>query len=111
MSDLFELDKIVSRVHFPGGPNADPGSRLLEGYLPGWTFGGSLMYAHVSEITPEGDVIPSPVDAVEETTGKVLCAGTIVIVDVAVKPPQVMKVVGRFLESGSLISYDPKPVL
>jgi len=69
------------------------------------------MYAHVSEITPEGDVIPSPVDAVDETTGKVLCAGTIVIVDVAVKPPQVMKVVGSFLESGSSISYDPKPVL
>ena len=111
MSYLFELYKIVSREHFPCGPNADPGVRLREGYLPGWTFGGSLLYAHVSEITSDGEVVPSPVEAIEEATGRVLCSGTVVIVDISIEPPQVIKVVGKFIGNGDTISYQPKPVL
>lgn len=111
MSDLFELDKIVSREPFPGGPNTDPGIRLRSGYLPGWTFGRSLRYAHVSEVTPDRHVVPSPIEAIEEETGRVLCAGTVVIVDISVKPPQVVKVIGTFTESGDAIHYQPKPVL
>ena len=111
MSDLYELNQVASREHFPGGPNADPGFRLRAGYLPGWTFGGSLRYAHVSEICDDGEVIPSPVDAIAEETGRVLLPGTVVIVDISVTPPVVIKAVGKFVANGNEISYVAKPVL
>ena len=107
MSELFELEQIVDREKFPSGPDAAPGYRLQRGYLPGWTF-GSLLYAHVSEITDAGEVIPSPVEAVDKETGRVLCAGTIVVVDISVEPPRVVKEVGQFVANGDSVSYVPK---
>jgi hypothetical protein len=84
---------------------------LRAGFLPGWTFGGKLRYAHVSEVCSDGEVIPSPIDAIAEETGRVLLPGEVVIVDISVEPPQVIKVVGKFVASGDEISYQPKPVL
>ena len=105
MSDLFEINQVASRAHFPGGPNTDPGIRLRAGYLPGWTFAGSLKYVHVAEVTKDGEVVPSPVDAVAEETGRVLLPGAVVIVDISVEPPQVVKHVGIFVSNDDDISY------
>jgi hypothetical protein len=107
MSDLFEINQVATREHFPGGPNENPGIRLREGYLPGWTFAGSLKYVHVAEVTKDGKVIPSPVDAVAEETGRVLLPGAVVIVDISVEPPQVVKHVGVFVSNDDDISYQP----
>ena len=105
MSDLYELDKIVSREHFPGGPNENPGIRLREGYLPGWTFAGRFKYLHVSEVTKDRKIIPSPVDAVAKETGRVLLPGAVVIVDISVEPPQLVKYIGEFISNDDDISY------
>jgi hypothetical protein len=108
MSELYELEQIADRAKFPSEPDATPaGYRLQKRCLPGLRF-GSLLYAHVSEITDTGEVIPSPVEAVDKETGRVLCAGTIIVVDISVEPPLVVKVVGQFVENGDSVSYVPK---
>ena len=107
MSDLFEINQVASRAHFPGGPNTDPGIRLSAGYLPGWTFAGSLKYVHVAEVMKDRKVIPSSVDAVAEETGRVLLPGKVVVVNIAVKPPQVVKYVGEYVLNDNVLSYQP----
>ena len=102
MSEQFEIDRVNERQQFPGGPNEDPGIRLSQGYLPGKEFAGRLRYVHVDAIEA-GQVIPSSVDAVDPSTGRVQQPGEIVVVDTACQPPKVIKSVGSFaIESGSL---------
>lgn len=101
MSEQFELDMVNGRQLF-GGPNEDPGIRLHRGYLPGKKFAGGLQYVHAEGIE-EDQIIPSSIDAVDSSTGRVLHPGEIVIVDTACEPPRVVKSVGRFaLEGGDL---------
>ena len=107
MSDLFEINQVASRAHFPGGPNENPGIRLIEGYLPGWTFAGSLKYAHVDKVTEEREMFPSPVDAVAKDTGRVLLPGVVVVVDISVVPPRFHKCVGEFVLNDNILSYQP----
>ena len=107
MSDLFEINQVASRAHFPGGPNTDPGIRLSAGYLPGWTFAGSLKYVHVAEVTKDGEVVLGSVDAVAKETGRVLLPGAVVIVDTSVEPPQVIKCVGEYVLNDNILSYQP----
>jgi hypothetical protein len=107
MSDLFEINKVASREHFPGGPDENPGIRLREGYLPGWTFAGSLKYVLVDKVTEEGEVVPNSVDAVAKETGQVLLPGSVVIVDTSVEPPQVLKCVGEYVLNDNVLSYQP----
>jgi hypothetical protein len=107
MSDRFEIDRITVRQQFPGGPDEDPGIRLRQGYLPGMEFAGRLHYVHVDGIEA-GQVVPSSVDAVDSSTGRVQQPGEIVIVDVACQPPKVIKRVGSFALDGGNLSYQPK---
>lgn len=109
MSERFELERVTGRQQFPGGPNEDPGIRLAAGYLPGKTFAGGLEYLHIQEITPDGQLVPSPLDAVDPQTGRVIQPGEIVIVDTCTEPPKVVKHAGSYaLQDGVGIAYIPK---
>ena len=110
MSEQFEIDRVTSRVQFPGGLNEDPGIRLSRGYLPGKVFAGRLHYVHVGGIE-SGQVVPSSVDAVDAATGLVVHPGEIVIVDAACQPPRVVKSVGAFALKGSDLQYQPDTML
>lgn len=110
MAEHFELDRLTDRNQFPGGPDEDPGIRLQQGYLPGKEFAGRLHYVHVDGIE-EGFVVPSSVDAVDASTGRVRRPGEIVIVDTACEPPKVIKSVGLFALNGENLAYQPAKIL
>lgn len=108
MSDDFNLERLSGRRQFPGGPDTDPGIRLREGYLPGFSFGGGMLeYLHADGIDEDGQIVPSDVDAVGALTGKVMAPGDIFIVDTSVEPPLVIKKVGSFVMQEEVIVYEP----
>ncbi|MDQ5886381.1 MAG: hypothetical protein QG628_778 [Patescibacteria group bacterium] len=110
MTKHFEIDSITGRSQFPGGPDEDPGIRLQQGYLPGKDFAGSLRYVHVDRIDG-GQAVPSVVDAIDPTTGRVNLPGEIVIVDTAAQPPKIVKCVGSYAMNDGFLAYQPGKML
>jgi hypothetical protein len=107
MSDEFNLEKIINRQQFPGGPNEDPGIRLSQGYLPGKEFAGGLEYMHARGLD-NGQIIPSETEAVDSQTGEILQPGEIFIIDTSVQPPKVVKKVGSYILKQQSVVYKPE---
>ena len=104
----YDPNRVISRTRFNSEEPAEPGVLLFDGILPRMPRAG-LALVHVGKAEADGTIVPSFEEDIDPVTGRVKAPGDVVVVDINVDPPEVLRTVGHFVvqDTGD-VAYVPE---